>query len=680
MPSGTVLIRQAYSTEGTVKTIDGKDNRVLSESKLSVAKADAPNLRPDTIGLLVMEFPLRTAESRLGNLSRAVGPLSKEDVRWMEQYFISTCFVQPASPLNIFVEHFYGQGDRRLGFYTLLVLSGTPLSPDNYFILNGEKHEFNIEKEHPYDALAAYLARDQQSQSQLNLPSLPKNNFIERLAQLKRASDVWLTEQSSEDDKAKRKAELPKTLKFIEETKSPLAAWAILDAVMRSVPLGQDGNRLIDKVFKDLLDYKGDSYTTRYEYARALWFVDRNEEALQKFKDLYLDAFKDGALPPIDARFINAWDKSKKDWRDNPLGAFMQDRLGELLKQERYYTATLLVWQLWQLDKRTLANELFQRVLASAPAKYKTSTQLLGLEYFLRTGQEDRAGVLLQDLLTDEVVARNSALWRFSASLAQKRGNLARSATALEKALDLEFKDLPDVINLAPLRDDYRQLLNHYQQVATALTVLETGASSAGGSEYLNPGHELRLKELLARVVKAADRWRSLDPENTEVCQMAGRILRTIGAKDLAWDYLTTPIGMKPNESAPWLGLADMFHQEADYELADRAYAAAFEAEPTNPEILRKRAINFESMNRFDQSEQMNMQIRTGNWQPRFQGASGGFGGGAGALGGGGFGGGAGFGGGGFGGGAGAVGGIGGGGWKRRRRRCQRRWSEGRLR
>src|SRR5438876_1096819 len=65
------------------------------------------------------------------------------------------------------------------------------------------------------------------------------------------------------------------------------------------------------------------------------------------------------------------------------------------------------------------------------------------------------------------------------------------SAAALEKALDLEFQALPEVVNLAPLRDDYRQLLNHYQQVATAMTVLEIGAvaSPTGVSEYLNPGH-----------------------------------------------------------------------------------------------------------------------------------------------------------------------------------------------
>ena len=33
-------------------------------------------------------------------------------------------------------------------------------------------------------------------------------------------------------------------------------------------------------------------------------------------------------------------------------------------------------------------------------------------------------------------------------------------------------------------------------------------------------------------------------------------MLKLLGARDLAWDYLTTPIGQKPNEAAPWRNLA----------------------------------------------------------------------------------------------------------------------------
>ena len=369
------------------------------------------------------------------------------------------------------------------------------------------------------------------------------------------------------------------------------------------MPPEKDIDKVIDKVHKDLSEQLGLNYFTRYEHARTLSVAHRTSEAVKVFKDLYLDAFQEGALPPIDAAFINALQESNQDGGDNPLAGFLHERLRDLLKDARFYTATLLVWQTWQLNQKTLADELFQRILASAPAQYKTAVQMIGLEYLLQTGRFDRADTLLQQILTDPVVAKSATSWRISADLAQKNGHLARAAAALEKALDLEFKDLPEVINLASLRDDYRRLLNYYQQVATAVTILEMGSP----------------KELLTKVVKAADRWRSLDPDNAEACHLTGRILRTMGAKNLAWDYLTTPIGMKPNDSAAWVGLAETLRQDADYDLADRAFALAFDAEPTNAEILWKRAQNLEQLSRYGEASTLYQQIVAGTWQPRFQ-------------------------------------------------------------
>ena len=39
----------------------------------------------------------------------------------------------------------------------------------------------------------------------------------------------------------------------------------------------------------------------------------------------------------------------------------------------------------------------------------------------------------------------------------------------MEKALDLEYQHLPEVVNLQALRADYGQLLTYYEQLAKAL-------------------------------------------------------------------------------------------------------------------------------------------------------------------------------------------------------------------
>ena len=188
------------------------------------------------------------------------------------------------------------------------------------------------------------------------------------------------------------------------------------------------------------------------------------------------------------------------------------------------------------------------------------------------------------------------------ADLAQRRGITSRAIQHLEKALDMEYRDLPEVINLKKVREDYTQLLTHYHQLAVALTATEAEPP----------------KNFVAKVVRAADRWRALDPDSTQACQLAAKALQAIGARDLAWDYLTTPIAQRPNESAPWLDLARAII-ESDFNLADRAFGLAYKAEPTNAQILWDHAQALHQYGRFAQAQQLYRQLAEGDWQPRFQ-------------------------------------------------------------
>src|SRR5262249_54442416 len=133
------------------------------------------------------------------------------------------------------------------------------------------------------------------------------------------------------------------------------------------------------------------------------------------------------------------------------------------------------------------------------------------------------------------------------------------------------------MFDVQPIRNDYGRLLSHYEWLADA----------AASLKVVPP------KDLLPRVVKAADRWRHLDPEATEVPNRAAAILRKAGGEgtaELAWEYVTTPLALKPNEGGPWVSLAQSLRQEGDWRLADRCYELAFAAEPTNAQLLWDRA------------------------------------------------------------------------------------------
>ncbi len=153
------------------------------------------------------------------------------------------------------------------------------------------------------------------------------------------------------------------------------------------------------------------------------------------------------------------------------------------------------------------------------------------------------------------------------------------------------------------MRADYKALLNGYQQWLAALRQTESEVPD----------------DLAGRVVRAADRWRSLDPESSEACNLAGHLLRELDHPQLAWDYLTSPIALKPNEAKPLRELAQQLATADDLKLAERAYAAAFAAEPTDPDLLWQRAELLRRLGRDAEAQAALKEIADGTWQPRFE-------------------------------------------------------------
>jgi hypothetical protein len=200
------------------------------------------------------------------------------------------------------------------------------------------------------------------------------------------------------------------------------------------------------------------------------------------------------------------------------------------------------------------------------------------VEFFWQYQQQDKAVKLLDQLLSEPALASRPALWRLRAEMEAQRPHSSKPSPkqfeALEKALDLEYRDASETFDLQAVRRDYGQLLAHYQQLAEALTTLQQPAPP----------------ELVAKVVRAADRWRSLDVEVTPACQAAAQVLRQLGQDELAWDYLTTPLWPWTPEKAEVLELGrQLLGQGGDGKLADRAFRLAALADPENYSIVWER-------------------------------------------------------------------------------------------
>ena len=210
---------------------------------------------------------------------------------------------------------------------------------------------------------------------------------------------------------------------------------------------------------------------------------------------------------------------------------------------------------------------------------------------------------MLEPLLADEHWGLSPGLWRLAAAMAEKRGLPLQSADDLDRALDLEYADLTDEVDLKRLRTVYRELLERYGDAAEGV------ADTAVGER----------QRLVGRVVRAADRWRSLDPEVGDACCLAAAALAKLGASDLAWDYVTSPLAAASEVSIPWNDRGREYHRQGLYELAQRAYALAFEADPANAQILWDRAQALIESGRRSDAQLLLEEIASGTWDAKYE-------------------------------------------------------------
>jgi len=422
-----------------------------------------------------------------------------------------------------------------------------------------------------------------------------------------------------------RRTEIDKALVYVRKNKGSGFAWTLLgliqDRAREEETAKRDARDLHQALvagFAEFADVPGMRYVARYEQARSLFKAGQLDEARQKFRTLYEDTLKDGLLPSIDADFRPALLGDKDAW-----GELIRQTSTRLIADQRRAAVLVLARQCWQLGDEPLANHLLDEALDQLDGKARLRITLAGMSFLVETGQFARADQLLDGLLAaapGDVRPRLpgraplagraplpgpalAGLWRLGADLAERRDRKARQLECLEHALDAEYRDLPEVIDIAAVRKDYEKLLAHYEGLAEAMVTLK-----------VPPPADFR-----ARVVKVADRWRALDTDGSKASQAAARILRLLGDRDLAWDYATTPIALQPGESTPWVSLAQTLGRQGELDLADRAFAAAFAAQPTDAQILWDRAQNLRQAGKQPEAKKLLQQLADGTWQPRFQ-------------------------------------------------------------
>jgi tetratricopeptide (TPR) repeat protein len=597
MPAKKTLLSEVYGADGVVMVVDADGNE-LSTVKGTLSAAKAPDLVVDTSKFVILPLPYRDPD----HVRKALRIENKalESLRFDEAMTLFAAYFgqdKGAEARNVFNQSFRGHNQRQLGFFVLLAALGLNLDSDN----------LNVLREHLNEPLAQYLAlhsspvlRKHASQWAVGSGQW-QEGYLQHLAVTHALYQRWQNPNTSSETAEKRKAERERALDYVRRNKGNVFGWALLGLVQDATSdKDRDAHRAFAEAWPLFVDVPVLEHAARYETARCLWKSGQREEARKRFRELYEKTFADGGSPAIDHDFRSAL---VGDGKETDLWSELIRKTASRLIEKKNRPAVLtLAWQCQQLDDEPLANHLLAAALDGATDKERPWLMLAAVEFHAQNGRLEQAERTLQKLLDDPKLSAQGGLWRIAYQLAERRENKARALECLERALDAEYRKLPEVINLKAVREDYAKLLEHYQNQADALVSLK-----------LTPP-----ADFLAKSVRAADRWRALDSDGEKACEAAGRILQALGERELVWDYLTTPVGQHPNESGPWLSLAHTLGRRGELDLADRAYTAAFDSEPTNAQILWDRATNLRQAGKLTEAKKVYRQLAEGKWQPRF--------------------------------------------------------------
>jgi Tfp pilus assembly protein PilF len=607
MPENKTLLREVYGAR-EIELFDNED-KACAKRKLELTETRAPELHPDTSALVVLPLPLRSRDHVYRSLgfdpSRSINPLWLICAAQTEPESVMQLFASEIGSHNgpgaraIFNLGYKVAGNRKLGFYTLLTSIGENVSNDPDLLAGRER-----------DPLANYLALEGngvyhalQRRFSLDLGSdvTAEDTFLGKLARM-RDRLVCLNADTNNRSWLWRKAEQDRGYEFVRRNKTNVLGLSLLTYLQqRALYDNPENQRKLAESWKLLAEQPGLRYIARFEEVRALANGDRRAEARKKFRELYEETIKNGALPPLDGTFRWALQSDGKD--SDEWTALLRETASRFVAEKHRPAAVALAWQCWQLGDQPLAQNLLSLALDGMKEdEERLITTLSAVQFLFQTNQYAQADSLMQGLLDNADFAKSPWLWRLAERIASQRGMADRAIAYLENALDLEYHAMPEVINLQEVRNDYGRLLNHYQSVARSAATLKVDAPA----------------DLLAKTIRIADRWRALDRDGGAAAS-AAEVLRLLGAKEMAWEYQTTPLATQPKQVGPWLNLAQTLNREGEFGLADRAYATALETQPDNPQILWDRARNLQQAGSNAEARKLLLQLADGDWKAEYR-------------------------------------------------------------
>ncbi len=618
-PSGKTLLSQVFGTDSQVGPqgerilwLDG-EGKQIGEMSVSLKRTEAPSMDPAAEELVVVSLPYRTPE-----YLRAKHNLGSTDnaAKWPEQVAVdmiaSLAAQNKYEAMTIMSKRFAETGQSKPGLYTLMISGLLMWNPDQPASNLGVSEPLNPVKAHPDSPVARYVAYRLEGHRVHDWPKIrePENmgdGYLSNMAWLYYGARRWPSEYASGDRKSRDR--IVKILdKVVDKVGPHELTWGLVEAV-RATGLQVEQFSQVRKAYQKFADDPGLGHAARYEAAvLAAHSPSGQQTAAKELRKLWRESVEAGVCPMVDANFPNIMASQPEQLpggqASNSFQVEVKWAIETLSANRKPFQLCHLAWLLRTLGEQHNAHQALQAALRVAGPEEDTLVRLTVVQYGMRSADYALAEQAIEPLLENEELGESPDFWRLAGTVAQYRGQSGRAILCLERAVELEAQQGSAVVNLQQLRSDHTQLLGWYQTLA-------------GGAEIL--GDEAR-QNLVRRTVRTADRWRGIDPEDSQACKLAGDTLTALGEDELAWEYLTSPLAGRVGEAKPWTDLGRQLEQQGQLELAIRAYSAAFSHEQTNAQLLMSKADLLSRMGRRDQARQVYRKVAEGNWPRQWNG------------------------------------------------------------
>jgi tetratricopeptide (TPR) repeat protein len=273
-----------------------------------------------------------------------------------------------------------------------------------------------------------------------------------------------------------------------------------------------------------------------------------------------------------------------------------------------------MVWATWR--DRVLAGTSYDHVMAlvSGPAQQAgdvtpilaRAAQLAGNDG-RRTLEVARAAIALGHAAWAEAVLRSLVksplgsspgsplghdLHQLVANIELQQGRLAEALADLEAAQDT---GADAAVAIATMRAELVQIIN----VARRLAVQSAGAAR---------------EHAVAHALAWGDRWRAIDPGNTEIDRRLGELMLAIGDTTGAWRQLSSTIERDPWSGAGYAVVADAFERQGKITDALAFWQQAIVIDQTDPTPRLRKAQALIALGRTAEGDALLSEIANRRW------------------------------------------------------------------